>query len=313
VYRIVCLGDETVLAPEINEPDTFCRRLEELLQPQTRFRVEVINAGVPESCPLLALLHARHVVFALQPDVIVLHVDMSDIADDHRYRRLLRTDDAANPLACPHPALDREQHATGRRWLERLEIVRWCRRQFVSAPESSRSTADRLDIDAREGRYAWLRDDPPEWSVYIDQALEPAARLAQAADQVYARLVIATCPAPWQVSAAAAPGARADAGVPADALYRSRAPFERLAAFATGHAIPCCDASPAFQHSAEADTLYLRNSRGLSERGHELYAREIAACLVEHVPGVWIKGPSPYYPDQHSDPTRQALNESNRR
>ncbi|HUG93282.1 MAG TPA: SGNH/GDSL hydrolase family protein [Planctomycetaceae bacterium] len=313
VYRIVCLGDETVLAPEIDEQRTFCRRLEELLQPHTRFRLEVINAGVPGYCPLLSSLQARHAVFALQPDVIVLHVDMSDIADDHQYRRFLQTDETGAPVACPHPELERPPTRAGGGWLDRLQIACWCRRQFVALPESAAGAADRLDIDARSGRYAWLRDDPPDWTVYIEQALAPVSRLAQAADQVYARLVLATCPVPWQVSPTAAGGARNEAGVPENAHYRSRAPFEQIAAFAARRRILFRDASSVFQHSPDPDTLYLQNSRGLSEQGHELYARQLAACLLEHVPGVWITEPPPYRPDERHDPTRQALNEPSRR
>jgi hypothetical protein len=311
VYRVVCLGDETVFAPEVDESETFCRRLEELLQPHTRFRVEVINAGVPGYCPLLSFLLARQVVLGLQPDVIVLHVDMSDIADDHRYRRFIHTDESGIPLACSHPDLERAM-AQGQSWFGRLELVRWGRRQFLSAPEPGRAAGDRFDIDAREGRYAWLRDDAPDWTTYIDQALAPVVRLREAADQVYARLVVSTCAAPWQVSEDASSGARSAAGVPKNVVYRSRAPFEKLAAFAAQQGIPFCDASPVFQHSAEGARLYAQNSRGLSAAGHELYARELALFLVEQVPGVWIENerPEPYRPmDDYSDPTRQALRE----
>ena len=308
VYRIVCLGDETVFAPETEESRTFCRRIEEYLQPRTRFRVEVINAGVPGYCPLLSYLLARQVVLGLQPDVIVLHLDMSDVADDHHYRRHLRTDEHGAPLACSHASLNRSDTRASH-WTDRLEIVRWARKQLVSVPEPGHAAGDRFDIDASEGRYAWLRDDPPDWSLYIDQSLAPVVRLRAAADQVYARLVLATCPAPWQVSADASAGARAEAGIANGVVYRSRAPFETLAAFAGQHRIAFCDASPAFQHSPEPARLYAQHTRGLSDVGHELYARELALFLLEQVPGVWIEGehPQPYRPSpEYGEPTRQA-------
>ena len=39
---------------------------------------------------------------------------------------------------------------------------------------------DIRDIDAPQGAYAWLRDDAPDWSLYVDQTLEMIGLMAGA-------------------------------------------------------------------------------------------------------------------------------------
>ena len=69
VLRVVCLGDERVLAARVPRAQTFCHRLQQTLQKRTGRRVEVINAGVPGDCPLLSLLRVRHDLLALDADL----------------------------------------------------------------------------------------------------------------------------------------------------------------------------------------------------------------------------------------------------
>lgn len=296
VYRIVCLGDEATFAAEVPEELTFCERLRQALQPHTRFQIEVINAGVPGYCPLLSCLQVKHSLTALQPDLVVLNFDMSDVADDYLYRRHTHVDGQGRPLACPHPELEAAKHARAERWDDRLLLARWAKGEVDWLTEAP-GLDERRDISAAHGRYAWLKDNPPDWSAYIQQALSPIEHLHATADYLYAQLVVAAHPAPWQVSATAcADEVRAAAGIAFGTMYRSRRPFELLQAWHGQRGILFCDTSPAFQNAARPDDLYLRNAPRFSPAGHELYARELAGFLIENVPGLWSRGPSPGAP-----------------
>jgi hypothetical protein len=113
--------------------------------------------------------------------------------------------------------------------------------------------------------------------------------------------VVATYPAPWQVSPAASsgPGVRENAGVAEGAVFTSRAPFDAVASYLEKRAIPFCDASPAFTASAEPEKLYLENAPEFSPAGHSLYADQLAAFLLRSIPGVWTRDPEG---SQRADP-----------
>jgi len=298
VFRIVCLGDERLLAPQTAAAETFCARLQSLLQTRTTFRVEVVNAGVPGYCPLLSYLQVRHSLLSLQADLFILNFDMSDVSDDHRYRRQTQMDGSSTPLACPHADLSMPGLRRKRSFLERLRIVQWSICQLRRLPLGTAQPDDRRDIDIPESRYAWLKDDPPDWSVYIEQALSPIEQLHQTSAQVYGRFFLATYPKPWQVSGSASRDVRASLGIATGRVYRSRRPFDLLAKFAAERGIPFCDASSAFAQSEHPDKLYMTKTERFSPRGHELYARVLARFIFEHVPDIWTDGPTDSSPSR---------------
>lgn len=288
VYRVICLGDESTFAPEMPEGQTFSHQLQALLQARSRLEVEVINAGVPGYCPLLSYLQVKHVLLGLEPDLLVLNFDMSDVADDHQHRRSARLQGGV-PQACPHPDLERRTPPPPPPGTIRLLAPDWCKRHLGILLGEPERPEDRRDIDTPQGRYAWLRDNPPDWSIYIEQALSPIAQLHLLAEQYDAPLVLAVAPAPWQVSAAACADAevRAQAGIPANTVYRHRGPFEVLEQFAAERGLPYCDASPIFLRVEQPERLYLRRAPRLSAEGHALYARVLERAIVRAVPGAW--------------------------
>ena len=287
VFRIICLGDDVTFAPDVSEAATFCGRLQELLQARSKLRIEVINAGVPGYCPLLSCLQVKHSLLSLQPDLLLLNFDMSDVADDHTFRRHTHLDREGGSLACPHPDLEPRPFRKLPGWDDRLLLVRWLK-QRSDWLSGGPSVEDRGDIDSQQGRYAWLKDNPPDWSTYIQQALSPIEELSATADAIYARLIVAAACCPWQVSPrACTPEVRARFGVATNAVYESRAPFDLLRAWLDRRGIALCDTSPAFRNAPSPEELFLREAPRFSAAGHELYARELAVFLFEHVPGIW--------------------------
>src|SRR5260221_7942784 len=66
IYRVVCLGDEITLVPQTPEAETFCVRLQHDFPESQGRRVEVLNAGIPDYCPLLSYLQMKHQLLGLQ-------------------------------------------------------------------------------------------------------------------------------------------------------------------------------------------------------------------------------------------------------
>lgn len=105
VFRIVVLGDELVLAPHTSEEETFCDVLDKQLQDSSQLKVEVVNAGVPDFCPLLSYLQLRHLLLSLEPDLVVLQLSPNDVIDDGTKRRHTELGLGDIPLASIHPQL----------------------------------------------------------------------------------------------------------------------------------------------------------------------------------------------------------------
>jgi hypothetical protein len=297
-FRILCLGDESTLSPETNQAETFCARLKELLGSANSGNIEVINAGCPQTGPLLSFLSLRHRLLSLAPDLVVFNFDMSDVADDHHCRRHVRMN-GKQPLYCPHPDLERQRTASETLWVERLLLWQHGKRGLGHLLGAEDQAEDVRDIDAPQGVYAWLRDDAPDWSLYIDQTLEVIGQMAVACRGANSEFVLAVVPCPWQISAEASngPGVRERVGLRGHTLYKSRQPFDTLSAYADKENIPYCDASTVFVRAEHAERLFQENSARFSATGHELYARVLERFLVTKVVGPW-RATGPFGPDR---------------
>jgi hypothetical protein len=301
VFRIVCLGDEGTLASKVAEVDTFCVRLQHALQSRSRIQIEVVNGGVPGDCPLLAYLRLRRSLSSLQPDLVVMNFDMSDVADDHRYRRQTILDSRGVPLACSHPDLEMPRHwrqadkRDNQLDAEELFLLPQWGKQNLSGLWKEQMHAGNGAASALS-RYGWLEEHPSaDWSLHVEQAFEPLKHLADLSHAIAADFAVVTSPAPWQVSlnASSGDGVRRRAGVADGAIYPSRKPFELLARFCADHKLPCLDTSPQFQHSNRAEQLYFRNAPQFSRDGHDLFAAELARFLIDNFRGPWSAAATP--------------------
>lgn len=287
VFRILCLGGETVLASEMDESDTFCVRLQKLLQKKTQLKVEVINAGLPDASPLMSCLQLRHSLLGLQPDLILFHFDMSDVADDHSLRRYTQIGDSGIPLCSMHPLF--EQINAPERLENQFLVYRYSLRWLGDYWVQNQPAGLDRDIDTPQGKFLWLEDHPPDWSVYVRQTLEPIQNIQQISKGTYSHFILATYPKPWQVSETAMNGTRARSalGVREGVEYASRFPFDLLKTYASQLNLSYCDTSPVFQKIQNPDRYYLNNVPRFSREGHALYARELALYILKEIPGIW--------------------------
>jgi hypothetical protein len=286
-FRILCLGDDATFAQGVAESETFCALLQaELGGENSAAAIEVINAGVPDYCPLLSYLQYRHELLSLQADLVILNFDMSDVADDYQVRRYAVMSPEGAPVNCPHPALDMPRGAPRQNRDCSLLLPQFARQKLnVLLAERTLGEKSR-SIESPRCRYLWLEDQPPDWTIHVSQALSPLANLADLTRVSGARLVVVACPAPWQVSASASngEGVRELAGVGQDTAFRSRRPFQTIGEFCQSRQISFCDLSDTFVQASEPDQLYFKNTAALSPDGHALYAHELAEFLRRQLP-----------------------------
>ncbi len=103
VFRIVCLGDANLIAPDCAEPETFCVQLQAALQSGVNYPIEVVNAGLPVGGPSVALIHFERTVSLLQPDALLVMIDAQDIQQDVSLRKWMTRDRQGQPVSCSPP------------------------------------------------------------------------------------------------------------------------------------------------------------------------------------------------------------------
>lgn len=281
VYRILLLGDDTVCGSDSAEDRTLPALLQRLLSGRSQQPIEVLNAGVPGDCPLLSLLRYEQELFRLQPDLVILHFDMSDVADDIFYRRFLTVRDGLRQ--CPHPSLQPaatppaassvvqalKQSATAA-WL--LTCSQLC---------STRITDSHLSACGPEATFAWITDHPPDMRIQVRLALEPLAALQQSVQQHGGRLLVTTCPVVWQV--VPADGFReltARCRMTGSTPCHSQLPFDVLRQYCELNGIAFTDSTDAFRRFDAPERLFATSQPVPSTYGAAVYAREIAADLL---------------------------------
>lgn len=289
-FRILNLGSDDVLGARIPAEQTFCTRLEQLLQTQSNLKIEVINAGVPDYCPLLGTLQFIHEAGVLQPDLILYHWEPGDVSDDQKIRRYTHLDEAQNPLACPHPDLSSHLSTSRKQteWYDNILLTKWGKQRLAGWIPQESESVDVEHISNSAARYAWLYDHPPDWSVQIRESLQPLQHLQQISRSTYAQFAISLIPAPWQISPeACSPAVREFYGIPTSQGLVNPAGDQTLSDFAKTAGIPLHSPRNYFQNSSQPAGLYLQSAPLLSAEGHARYAESLAAFIVQTYPGIW--------------------------
>ena len=283
--RILVLGDNSICGSDVEESETVSARLHQFLSKQTTRPLEVVNGGIPGYCPLLAWLKFEQDLAKLQPDVVILHVDMTDIADDLCYRSLLLSEN--NHAVCSHPTMrlkPKPENALAH-FVKESAMANWL---FSEARHQAPEMLSFATAAGNTNDFAWITDDPPDVRLQVRHALEPITRLKEAVEASGGQLLVTTAPVIWQVASAdIAPEMSRHYSIRGVTPFRSRFPFEILQAYCSHIQVQFCDTSPAFAGGNDPSKLFSTETPVLSRVGMALYAREIARYLITNPPSEW--------------------------
>jgi hypothetical protein len=246
-FRILLLGDSFTFGFMSGEESVFARKLERRLRDRDGASViEVVNAGVLSYCPLLEYLQYRHHLQALDPDLVILNFDMSDVQDHLEYSRSAVFDEHGEALFVKEPSLG---SPVDRR--TSLLSFRWVARYLRAATRLRESRSEGVPFARDADRYLWALDNGPELQREVEATLRPIASLARLLDHRKIPLVLATYPQPWQVSKDATPQPptpaavrQCDAGVPVGPRSGRALPSERLPLQPTRQRLVCRGTGP---------------------------------------------------------------------
>jgi len=270
--RVLVLGDEAVAGPWLQDEHTLSAQLQKHLSSHLQGPVEVINGGVPGYSPVLSALQYEHVLQELNPDVVVLHIDMSDVADDAVHRLRLRQEGVRN--VCIHPVLAENGRS-------RSGLISILKQSAVVGAFSGEFAAD-SNAAADLSRYMWTRADSDDVSVRVRHAMESATQLHKMIRDQSRTLVITSSPVPWQVvSPQQLPLLSRKYGVTGDQPVETDTPFEILAAWGKSVGVPVCNAVDAFREFESPELLFRSDAARLTMYGTALQARALAITLLK--------------------------------
>jgi len=287
-YRILLLGDSFTFGFQAADDVLFARKLEQRLRAGGFPSVEVVNAGVLSYCPLLEYLQYRHELHVLEPDLVILNFDMSDVQDHLEYSRDLVSSPDGVPLYVTEPSLKNPPT-----W--RLLSFQWVAKFVTAARRRTESAVEGVPFTRDQDRYLWALDNGPEMDKEVQSTLAPIVNLSELLAHNGIPLVLATYPQPWQVSADATPlpPIREQYAIGMNTVHLNDRSFRKVEAFATTHGIPFVNATSAFRQAPKPASLFLESDFHFTARRHDLYAEVLADYLVEHALVASARRPAP--------------------
>lgn len=281
--RIVCLGDETIFAASVSDEVLFGARLKAHLQPYTQQVIEVINAGLPDSCPLLSYLQLKHQLLALQADVLIAHFDPSDIADDAKYRRLTDLDSNEVPLVCIHPSLTSTPKI--KPLCEHFLCVQWLKRE-VTGQFGLRDDNILNDVGNAVKR-DWKRDLSFANPEQFKSTLRPIDQMSRLTIGLGCRTILAIHPLVDQLVAEASTSQPNEVHAAAEMTSEGVTSARVLHEFEKSSSSRACHIANTLRRVKNPEAAFEDDHRTLTKFGHDIYAYALAETLFEVIPEAW--------------------------
>lgn len=206
--RVLVLGDS--FTEGYRYEDTVAPRLERRLNETFNERqFEVINCGATTHSPILYYLRLKHQLLALEPDFIILNIDLTDPFDDYwRYRPKYEVDEGGNPLPLgkdPPSGWSRDV----KDWMkERSFVVRLASRvrsrAFIESEQQARLKTKGAPLPLPENIFAYyttLAVDSEEWRAQVGFCLDNISRVIELCKRRNVQLTITTYPHRQQIKA----------------------------------------------------------------------------------------------------------------
>jgi len=253
-YRIVCLGDDALLAPSISDDALITQGLQRRLQSQSTRAIEVINAAIPQACPLTMAAQFRSQILALQPDLILIQLSSHSLSRDATLRRWMVRDTQGRILGCVHPATRGSQ--TFAKFAE-------CRKEFALLDWGLTQLGQTTPENNRPA-FQWEPNTPLDQNGILT-AIQPCAEISTGSQALEIPCVVWCCPS---VNSA-------------DVVAQHQFMVETITPALREYRIPTVDALQAITPAM------LSEESGWTSTGHQQLADFLATQLLQNLAGPW--------------------------
>lgn len=293
VFRILMLGDSFTMGMGVPDGKTFSVVLQDRLQSSGITaggrRVEVLNAGVSSYTPVLSYLQFRRLQPIVQPDLVVLNFDVSDLMQEVAYRRHSRFSDSGELIGISGFAddqgsaaatqIERLRSFVRRRMLLTRELLYWLERLRDSGLEATVDNTVRtpeadlllhtLAADTQDRDFQWAN---------IEESVTSIQELCRE-NQIH--FVMTQYPWGHQVSEQEWPEGRKWFVRPTDHI--SDRSVQRVQQIASRLGVALLNAYPAFRAEKSGERLYYDDDMHWTPAGHRLMAELLLEFLTPFI------------------------------
>jgi lysophospholipase L1-like esterase len=292
-FRILMLGDSFTMGKGVEDDETFVSLVGQALQEESAAcggpRLEVLNGGVDSYSPILSYLQLKTDLIALHPDVVMLNLDNSDLAQETVYRRTAVFGADSEPLAVPTDG-EESLYERSRSWIERhMFITRlilvYVNRAFDHSELTVREVVNELVRDHVAHTMEGDIDRTAQWTNLFDSLRRIDALTTSAG----ADFLLATYPWAQQVSD--------DEWVPGRQPYvregerPSNVTASTIRRMAAASGFDVVETLPAFLEYHGSDKLYFDYDPHWTPAGHRVMAAALTAYLKERYLAQWCGAP----------------------
>lgn len=291
--RVLALGDSFTWGFGVESDESWVSLLDRSLREHGK-AVEVVNGGVPSYSPMLEYLYLENHGMALEPDVVLVAFDMSDLQDDLIYEQTATWDEQGDLMSVRGEV----SGGKARRLFKSSTILKLLRSVFDQVYARMRS-GEELSMpqhrDLHYNRFALTRDDVPEElsEEHWQRSLAYLDRIHQWAEHNGVHMILVCYPYGHQASTVEWREGRHHYGFGAEVVYGDH-PARRLGHFAEERGTVFVSLFEAFREAADG-SLYFPGDGHFTVVGHELAAGVLEEQLSEYL--VSLTEPSPVEPE----------------
>jgi len=277
-YRILMLGDSFTLGKGVEDDETFSAILERSLSDGGDRIVEVLNAGVDSHAPLLSYFRLTRELPPLDPDLVILNVDMSDLVQEEAYRAHARRSADGAVVGVPGRYADGETRSLQERIRDLVHDHLFISRLFMywlglsSGDDDKGPTVENVvELASFELLAHTLASDSTDRSGQWAGLFESILLIKAYSEENGIRFLVSIYPWGHQVNEREWMPGRFQF-VPEGAVVSDESRY-RIRQFAQSQGIDLVDAFDAFREYDGEAPLYYSNDAHWTPEGHRLMAR----------------------------------------
>jgi lysophospholipase L1-like esterase len=286
-YRILMLGDSFTMGKGVKDDETSSVLLERWLRQRLAAchgrRIEVLNAGVDSYAPVLSLIQLKRDLTQLRPDLVILNLDVSDLAQESAYRREAVFGEDGEVVAVPQrtsgkSGYDKLRDWTGRNLFFTRLLLFYANRAMGHRELTVRGVVMEADPEivahTLEGDTV---DRTRQWKDIFDSI----SRMKRYSDENGMGFVLTVYPWAHQISETEwVPGRYTFMPEDARPSERSRNAIRNLAA---ANGVELIDLIPFFQAYSGAEALYFKTDMHFTAAGQRVMAGGLQDYLGRRV------------------------------
>ncbi|NIO21192.1 MAG: hypothetical protein GTN76_10730 [Candidatus Aenigmarchaeota archaeon] len=281
--RILMLGDSFTMGYGVRANETFTQLLENNFA-ENDLNIDVVNAGVSSYSPILEYIYLKNRGIDLDPDVVILNLDMSDVQDDYIYEQRAVFDKDGNIIKVLPP--EEETSHSLRLLFTKIKTLTYIR-GVLETFYSNIPNKEELDVpwayDIKYNKLAITRNDMP-WENergYWERTFKYLLLIKQFCDESNISFILTTYPLGHQVSEEEWELGRHTFGFGNNIVYSDR-PMKTLESFSMENNITFINMLPSFKDVGKYP-LFFPYDGHLNKNGHKLVSEILYSRLSEMV------------------------------